>query len=165
MGNGIRRYEISTARGSLGAFYYEAIKSHRGIAEDIAHYERLDEGSGGDRSYPYLYNAVDRYLRRARHGQVRRELSGTLSDLRPLASPTAPVKSVNRPRGRGDQNKDKRDDHRRPSARTDTPSSARKNGKKVLDHNQQNSSSSAKSAIICRFYQQGHCKKKRAVQV
>ena len=30
---------------------YEAAKGWRGIAEDIIHYERLDEGSGGDRSY------------------------------------------------------------------------------------------------------------------
>ena len=117
----------------LEHFYYEAVKSHRGIAEDIAHYERLDEGSGGDRSYSYLVSVVDRYIRRFRHGQVRKELSGTLSDLRPLASPTAPAKSsANRPRGRGDHNKDKRDDSRLPSARMSTPSGAKKNGKKYV---------------------------------
>ena len=89
----------------LEHFNYEAVKSHRGIAEDIAHYERLEEGSGGDRSYSYFYNAVGRYIRRTRHGQVRRELCGTLSDLRPLTSPTGPVKNVSRSQGCKDQGK------------------------------------------------------------
>ena len=134
MGNGIRRYEISTPEEVLEHFYYEAVKSHRGIAEDIAHYERLDEGSGGDRSYSYPASAVDRYIRRFRHGQVRKELSGTLSDLRPLASPTAPAKSsANRPRGRGDHRKEKRDDNRQPSARVGTPRGAKRDDKKVLN--------------------------------
>ena len=114
----------------LEHFYYEAVKSHRGIAEDIAHYDRLDEGSGGDRSYEYLYNAVDRYIRRSRHGQVRKELSGTLSDLRPLPSPTVPVKN-GRPQGRGDRDNKKRDESRVPPAREkDTPRSDKKNDKK-----------------------------------
>ena len=48
----------------LEHLFYEAVKGWRGIAEDIAHYERLDEGSGGDRSYQYLRNAVERFIRR-----------------------------------------------------------------------------------------------------
>ena len=52
----------------LEHFLYEAVKSHRGIAEVIAHYERLDEGSGGGRSYSFLVSAVDRYIRKFRHG-------------------------------------------------------------------------------------------------
>ena len=150
----------------LEHFYYEAVKSHRGIAEDIAHYERLDEGSGGDRSYSYLVSAVDRYIRRFRHGQVRKELSGTLSDLRSLASPTAPAKSSeNRPRGRGDRSKDRRDGNRQPPARVSTPRGAGADNKKMLDQKSQNSSSnprvrdSAKKDRICHFYQNGHCKK------
>ena len=64
----------------LEHFYYEAIKSQRCLAEDIAHYERLEDDSGGDRSYAFLYNAVDRYLRRRRHRQVRMDLSSAYGE-------------------------------------------------------------------------------------
>ena len=50
----------------LEPWYYDVIKSHKGIAVDIATYERLPERSGGDRSYAFLVRAVDGYVERQR---------------------------------------------------------------------------------------------------
>ncbi len=56
---------------SLEVMYYDCIHKHPGITEDIAHYNRLDEDAGGDRSYAYLRDAVARYLRRSRQHLLR----------------------------------------------------------------------------------------------
>jgi len=55
--------------------YYEAIKGYPGLSEDMAHYNRLDEGSGGDRTFDYLYNSVNRYLARKKQDRNRNALS------------------------------------------------------------------------------------------
>ena len=47
---------------ALELMYFERVEHFSGIAEDVAHYNRLLEGSGGDRSYELLFNAVQRYL-------------------------------------------------------------------------------------------------------
>ena len=59
---------------TLEVVYYEAIQGHRGLAEDLAHYNRLEEGSGGDRSYAFLYECVERHLRVTRQAKTREEL-------------------------------------------------------------------------------------------
>ena len=41
--------------------FYKQIKDHKGLAEDISHYNRLEEGSGGDRSYAFLDESVARF--------------------------------------------------------------------------------------------------------
>ncbi len=51
---------------TLEVLYYEAVQHHRGIAEDLAHYNRLEKASGGDQSYRFLYERVERYLRVSR---------------------------------------------------------------------------------------------------
>ena len=47
----------------LEFMFYEAIRSHPDLKEDIAHYDRLEEGAGGDRSYQFLHNCVGRAVR------------------------------------------------------------------------------------------------------
>ena len=50
--------------GVLKFIYYMAVKDWHEIAEDIAHYDRLEEGSGDDRGYEFLHEAVNRCLER-----------------------------------------------------------------------------------------------------
>ena len=64
---------------TLQFVFYESAKSWRGIAEDIVHCERQDEDSGGDRSYQYLRNAVDRFIRREKQKKVREDLGKAIS--------------------------------------------------------------------------------------
>ena len=42
---------------------YEAIRLHPDSKEDIARYDRIEEGSGGDRSYQFLHKCVCRAVR------------------------------------------------------------------------------------------------------
>jgi hypothetical protein len=63
----------------LENIYYKAVKEHKGLAEDIAHYNRLEEGSGGDRSYEYLFKAVHKFLSRSRQSRNRDNLSTAYS--------------------------------------------------------------------------------------
>ncbi len=55
----------------LEVIYYEAVKSFPHISEDIAHYNRLEDGAGGDRSYKFLYEIVNRQMARKRQEAVR----------------------------------------------------------------------------------------------
>ena len=73
----------------LELLYYERVESFQGIAEDIAHYNRLHEGSGGDRSYFFLFNAVQRHLQRTRQRTVREAISLSLGDAGKPAAPGA----------------------------------------------------------------------------
>jgi hypothetical protein len=59
----------------LEDIYYKAICEHKGLAEDIAHYNRQEEGSGGVRSYEYLYNRVSTYLSLTRQKLNRASLA------------------------------------------------------------------------------------------
>ncbi len=59
--------------------FYKQIKDHKGLAEDISHYNRLEEGSGGDRSYAFLDESVARFLRITKQAKSRAELSKGLS--------------------------------------------------------------------------------------
>ena len=50
----------------LEPWYYDAVRTHKGIAVDIASCERLPELSGGVRSYEFLVRAIDSYVERQR---------------------------------------------------------------------------------------------------
>ncbi len=64
----------------LECIFFEAIKEHRAsgtgacIHKDIAHYNRLEEGSGGDRSYQCLVDSVNRCIKLARQSVNRAEI-------------------------------------------------------------------------------------------
>ena len=58
----------------LEFLYFERVEKFHGIAEDIVHYSRLEEGSGGDRSYDFLFTSVQRYPQRTRQAKVREEI-------------------------------------------------------------------------------------------
>ena len=51
------------AEVQLEFIFYEAVQDYQSLKEDIAHYNRLEEGSGGDRSYKFLFDSVNRSLR------------------------------------------------------------------------------------------------------
>ena len=60
---------------TMEVIYHDAVKGYPGLSEDMAHYNRLDEGSGGDRTFDYLYNSVNRYLARKKQDRNRNALS------------------------------------------------------------------------------------------
>ena len=68
--------------------YFQQLKGFRPMSEDIAHYNREEEGSK-DRSYEFLCDAVDRHLKRTRQQKMREALSRGL--LGNQASPSAPA--------------------------------------------------------------------------
>ena len=116
---------------TLEVVYYEAIQGHRGLAEDLAHYNRLEEGSGGDRSYAFLYECVERHLRVTRQAKTREELHRGIGS-QPSTTPAlgAPEKD-----GKGNKVGDKK-------------------GKKGSGKSRPSSASGS-----CRFFAQGDCKK------
>ena len=61
----------------LELLYFERIEKFNGISEDIAHYNRCDEGHP-DRSYQFLRDAVARYLKRTRQKYVTEEIGKSL---------------------------------------------------------------------------------------
>ena len=64
----------------LEHLFYNAVKDHRDLAEDIAYYKRKGEGSDHpDRSLRFLEEAVNRSVRIAREENNRRALSRTLT--------------------------------------------------------------------------------------
>ena len=58
--------------------YFKQIEHVKMLSEDIAHYNRADEGTA-DHSYDFLKNAVANCLRRTRRKQVRDALSKGVS--------------------------------------------------------------------------------------
>jgi len=88
---------------TLEFLYFEAVKDWRGLSEDIAHYRRLPEGSGGDRSYKFLYDSVGRCLQVARQQKIRDELTRALGST--TSSPALPAE---KDKGKGkEKGKDK----------------------------------------------------------
>ena len=63
------------------------MKGFRPLSEDIAHYNREEEGSK-DHSYEFLYDAVNRHLKRTRQHEMREALSKGLTGNQ--TSPGAP---------------------------------------------------------------------------
>ena len=63
----------------LEYLFYGAIREHRDVKEDIGHYDRLEEGSGGDRSYTFLYDCVSRAVRIQRLRKNRQDQSRALT--------------------------------------------------------------------------------------
>ena len=116
---------------TLEVVYYEAIQGHRGLAEDLAHYNRLEEGSGGDRSYAFLYECVERHLRVTRQAKTREELHRGIGS-QPSSTPAlgAPEKG-----GKGNKSGDKK-------------------GNKGSGKSRSSSASGS-----CRFFAEGNCKK------
>ena len=57
-------------------------KIHRldGLAEDIAHYNRLDDDAGGDRSYEFLLSSAQRCANRERQKNMREQMSRALPE-------------------------------------------------------------------------------------
>ena len=89
---------------TLEFLYYEQVKYWRGISEDIAHYDRLEEGSGGDRTYGFLYGSVERSIARERKKRVQQELSQAIGkDTRaaPAAPSIQPSAKGKKPKGKG----------------------------------------------------------------
>ena len=77
---------------SLEYMYYEAVKEFRGIAQNVAHYNMIDEVAGGDRSYEFLYDSVQRFIRRTKQSEAR---AATQAALRGNPSkPGAPAPKV-----------------------------------------------------------------------
>ena len=54
--------------------YFQQVKGFRPLSEDIAHYNREEEGSK-DPSYEYLYDTVNRHLQRTRQHKMWEALS------------------------------------------------------------------------------------------
>ena len=65
--------------------YFQQVKGFRPLSEDIAHYNREEEGSK-DHSYEFLYDAVNRHPKRTRQHKMREALSKG----RTGTSPSAP---------------------------------------------------------------------------
>ena len=66
----------------LEYIYNEAVKDHTKIATEIAHYNRLeDDEEHEDRSFQYLYEAVNRYIRRNRREAMREANSKAIEGL------------------------------------------------------------------------------------
>ena len=74
--------------------YFQQVKGFRPLSEDIAHYNREEEGSK-DRSYEYLYDSVNRHLQRTRQLKMREALSKGLT-----GNPTSPS-APGPPKGKG----------------------------------------------------------------
>ena len=58
----------------LEYLYYDQVKGMKMLSEDIAHYNRLEEGHP-ERSYDYLVKCVERQLRLTRQAKTRVALS------------------------------------------------------------------------------------------
>ncbi len=84
----------------LEVMFYKNIKAHPLLAEDVAHYNRLDEDAGGDRSYSYLVACVQRAIRRTRQESAHDALHKFASS----AASAAPA--TNKGKGKG-KDKDK----------------------------------------------------------
>ena len=59
--------------------FFENIRKHPKLSEDIAHYRRLPEGSGGDRSLRFLEDSVKRCLQTEREEKMRVSLGKAIA--------------------------------------------------------------------------------------
>ena len=75
----------------LEQLYYQQIRYHKGIAEDINHYDRLeDRPEHPDRSYKYLHDAVERFINRQNRLRAQKSLDQGMG----LAQPNNPNHSL-----------------------------------------------------------------------
>ena len=82
--------------------FYDAIKDHRELAEDIAHYNRLGEESQHvDRSFDYLLNCVNRSIRVKRHEINKAALSRGFSGRPAVPAPKQKGKEKGKGKGKG----------------------------------------------------------------
>jgi hypothetical protein len=68
--------------------FYENVKNFKEISEDIAHYNRLAENSGGDRCFQFLFDSCQRYLMINRQTKMRNEITKSLGG---NSAPAAPA--------------------------------------------------------------------------
>jgi hypothetical protein len=116
--------------GTQEFLFYEAVKDHRELSEDIAHYKRLGEGStDSHRSLEFLVDSVNRCLKIAREESNRKALTRTLGGAAPAAP--APKKDGKKGKGKG---KDK----------------GKGKGKVITDAD--------RKKLACRFFAEGNCK-------
>ena len=54
--------------------YYEAVRHHKALTEDIAHYDRQEDDSP-DHTFKYLFEAVERANRLWRQRKMREDLA------------------------------------------------------------------------------------------
>ena len=66
------------AENVLEDLLYGKIHRFDGLAEDIAHYNRLDDDAGGDRSYEFLLSSAQRCANRERQKNMREQMSRAL---------------------------------------------------------------------------------------
>ena len=84
--------------------FFDAIKDHKALAEDIAHYKRYGEGSiHEDRSYEYLMRCANNSVRIARQEANRIALSRTVGGGSPAAPATQGGKGKGKDKGKGKQ--------------------------------------------------------------
>jgi len=75
----IARMKTVPDLGTQEFLFYEAIKDHRELSEDIAHYKRLGEGSlDAHRSLDFLVDSINRCIKIAREDDNRNALTSTL---------------------------------------------------------------------------------------
>jgi len=77
----------------LESVYYRAVHKFPTIALDVAHYDRVPEGAGGDRCYSFLFDAVTRYIQRARQRVVREDISKSIRGVSSVAAPATEPKA------------------------------------------------------------------------
>ena len=81
----------------LEFIFYEAIRLHPDVKEDIAHYDRLEEGAGGDRSYEFLYNCVCRAVRVKRMRENLYQQRKNIGDLPDVGNPNEDTRYMSSP--------------------------------------------------------------------
>ena len=134
---------------TMEVIYHDAVKAYPGLSEDMAHHNRLDEGSGGDRSYEFLYNSVSRYIARKRHDRNRSALSKS------VLQPTQPALAAEKKQAK--KGADKKEQDRKKSAGPRTPSKGPGKGKGKRKGGDRSKSVPRKP--ICLFYIEGNCTK------
>ena len=86
----------------LEEIYYDKIKGHPSLKEDLAHYNRLDEQlDHPDRSYHYLFGVVEKFITRTHRDNVKRSREKGLGPMLVGAVPGAPATEFKRPGGKG----------------------------------------------------------------
>ena len=81
----------------LEFMFYEAIRLHPDVKEDIAHYDRLEEGAGGDRSYEFLYNCVCRAVRIKRMRENLYQQRKNIGNLPDVGNPNEDTRYMSSP--------------------------------------------------------------------
>ena len=141
-----------------------------GTSEDIAHYNRLDEDAGGDRSYKFLYSSVQRCIRRDRQQKVRSQLTQSLGGAQPSVPAKGQGKGTENERGRSAETGKKTRKTKSNSPRTRSPvntkeipciffakGECRKGASCIYDHSGTARAKSPGRKGSCHLFAQGEC--------